>query len=189
MSGSWVAGWAVADIVSAAEFKKSLGSVGDTTLGGSAASISFTSLPTTYGALRVVLQIRNDQAASGLAKLQFNGDTAANYKWIGGLLTGAATPTSGASYIDLLNGNPVSGTGAPAGCFSEVQIWIPNYGSASLQKNVMYLWTNWTSATQVSGGTGWGFWGSTAAINQLTFSLTVGSYIAGCRASAYVMGV
>jgi hypothetical protein len=96
---TWLAKWNVGDVLTAAELNKSMGSLSDTTLGVSAASIDISSLPTTYAHLLLVGQLRSDTAAaSTTALLRFNGDTGANYngETLQGLTASATAVAAGA---------------------------------------------------------------------------------------------
>lgn len=77
--------------------------IATTTLGSAASSITFSSIPSTYTDLRLVL-VPTAGSGTGVAQIQFNSDTGANYSrtWITGNGTAASSSSNtGSSYIAL----------------------------------------------------------------------------------------
>lgn len=189
MSGTWATGWATNDIVTAAEFAKGVGCVADTTLGGSAASINLTGLPTTYAHLVIVAYLRSDTVAVGdPLLLRFNGDTAANYDWQ--RLTGNnATASAGASVGQTsIRTGFIAAASSGANRFGAVRIEVPFYGGTANDKTVTAIsgFADSTAAnSQVEQNSG--IWRSTAAITQVTV-LCAGNLLTGSRLGVYVMG-
>jgi hypothetical protein len=191
MSGSWAAGWAVNDIVTAAEFKKGVGMVADSTLGAAAASIDFTGLPTTYAHLMVFLHARGDTAATWmLASLRFNNDSGANYyqQRING--TAAAVSASESLAQTALPVGDIPAGSAPAGIGGSCVVFIPGYSTGSFSKGVSSVnaapagTATGTLATEVRSG----FWNSGANINRITLTASAGNFAIGTRATVYAFG-
>jgi hypothetical protein len=106
---------------------------------GGAASMDFTSIPSTYTDLVIYHSCRvNDASVAADMNIQFNSDTGANYSFR--RLTGdGSNPASGSGSSNALFylaglGN---GTTATANSFSNTMVYIPNY-TASTQKSGSY---------------------------------------------------
>lgn len=182
MSGSWAAGWATSDIVSAAEFAKGIGCIYDTTLSGGAASIDVTSIPAVYAHLLLVGYLRSDTAAyiTGLL-LRFNNDSGSNYDC-------AATGQTSINPASTSVG--IAGASRTSSVFAPVAILIPHYAGSSNDKSALFLASLPDNASNAwgAGTTPAGVWKATAAINRITLSPAAGSLIAGSRFSIYAMG-
>lgn len=70
-------------------------------LSGTAATITFSSIPTTLKRLKITYTVRGDAASSGVMLMRINADTATNYRWqtfnaftVGSSNTSAVTQTS-----------------------------------------------------------------------------------------------
>lgn len=195
MTGLWSSDWATGDIVTAAEFRKSLGCVADSTLGVSAASFDFTGLPTTYAALMVIFQGRSDTAALNTqVDMRFNNDSAAaNYAWnenrLDGVTVAAADDVPGtAGFVRV---GKITGATATANYFGTSTIWIPNYATGSAAFREFSAKSSGRSSNAANAG--WlyeygGMWLATTAISRLTLLPEAGNWITGSRCSIYVMG-
>lgn len=191
MTGTWALGWATNDIVTAAEYKKSVGAIFDTTLGGSAASIDITSISATYANLMLSVYARGDNAATTTSVLmRFNGDAGANYDWQ--QLRGAAAVASAAEAFanTTLATGVAPGNTAGANLFGALDIFIPHYAGSTNNKTFVSV-----SCAKVGTTTGLilvdhfgGGWRSNAAINQITLLPTSGNFVTGTRATLYALG-
>lgn len=195
MSGTWTTDWATNDVVTAAEFRKSLGCVADSTLGGAAASIDFTGLPTTYAHLMVILYGRGDTAAA-LTNVQcrFNNDSTATYHQQALDATGAtvtAADAGAAAVTSALIGFIPAAT-SPANAFGQLDMVVAHYANAVNQKTFVAKSYAKSAATGVGAGflrTVGGVWMlAPVAINRITLFPAAGNFAAGTRASVYVMG-
>src|SRR5690348_12364620 len=140
------------------------------TLASPAANITRSSIPATYTHLYIVYRLRSAVTAetTALGRVQFNGDTGANYgrQHIWGQNTGANVGTSGG----LVAFNDVvieTGPSALANGFAQGTLLIPFYRSTTQIKQVLGTvgafgatgaTTNWFAAQTA------GIWNSTAAI-------------------------
>lgn len=191
-TGTWFGDWATGDVVTAAEFRKSLGCVSDTTLGVAAASFDLTSLPTTYAHLRLELYLRTDDAAiSSNIGIRFNNDTAANYDRQ--MIYGQAAASTISEVFAATSVSGIIGVAntAPANVFTTAVIDIANYGGSTNNKSFTGSWASkvGTTTTTLQAGLIAGFWRSSAAINRVTLiDVTGGNFAAGSRCSVYVMG-
>lgn len=192
MAGSWAASWAVNDIVTAAEFKKGVGMVADTTLGASAASIDLSSLPTTYAHMHVKLYLRGDTAAASTqVAVRFNNDSAANYFSVGATFTETASGFAGqTTAATSANCGFMPANTATASYFSSVILDIPYFANTVGNKvfsSTGYVLTAAGAGGQFSFSRG-GAWAASAAINRITFLPSAGNFVTGSRATVYVFG-
>lgn len=191
MTGTWAAGWADGDIVTAAEFKKSAGSIYDTTLGVSAASIDVTGIVATYAHLMITLYARCDVASTfGTAVMRFNGDAGTNYDWQQ-LQGQAATASASENFANgaLQIGN-IPGNTAGANLFSANEIFIPNYAGSTNNKQFLAVAAAkvGTATTNMVVNVFGGGWRSAAAINRITIFPGSGNLVAGTRLTIHALG-
>jgi hypothetical protein len=159
-----------------------------------AANFDFTGIPAIYRSLKLILHARsNRNATADSCLLTFNGDSAAHYDYRY-MLTDAsgssvsAPPTQAQNNIFIGN---ISGLTATSGMAGSVEIKIPNYSGTVFRKNLIgnnFLeiaesGLNASLTVAVIGG----HWRSSSAINQITISLSSGSFIAGSIVSLYGM--
>lgn len=193
MSGTWTSGWVTGDIVTAAEFRKGVGAIADTTLGASTASIDLTGLPTSYAHLMIVVNARSDAVATSVGlNMRLNNDAGAS-QYVTDTILGQTGPST--TYADQIAatsatvGN-ITGASANAGLTGSSVLWIPAYGGTTFIKRWLGIESvQWnTTAGTWYAGVAAGFWNSTAAINRITLLPTSGNFIAGTRVSVYAMG-
>lgn len=167
-------------------------SISTSTLGTAAASISFSSIPTTYSHL----QIRGLGRSSAAAELQdiriqFNGDTAANYMLHRVGSQGGASAThnylgsTGVTYT--YPGLPLPSAGQTAAIWGSAIIDIPDYKSANKNKSIKTF--GGYSTLNVSGNNysyfGAGTWLNTAAITSILLYPSSGNFTAGTTYALY----
>ena len=153
-----------------------------TVLGSNAASVTISSIPSTYQHLLLILEPRTDAAAaSDNILLRFNGDaTAANYyqeSIVSTATTNTGSEALGANAGIVLQGG-VGNTGSAGN--GRVLVWITNYASATMRKIVTYQGYAHTGNTTglIRHSIGGGDWTNTAnAISSITFLPVTGSNI------------
>ena len=100
------------------------------TLGGTTASVTFSSIPSTYNDLKLVCSMRGDVSALlGAVKAAFNGDSATNYSLtnlLGNTSAASSTRTTSATSDLIINQDDATAT---ANTFGSCEIYIPNYNS------------------------------------------------------------
>lgn len=154
---------------------------------GGAASIDFSSIPSTYTDLVVILSARSSRSnATDTLFMKFN-NTNTTYSvrrlYGYGSTTGSDTGSSGTG-IDIATINAATSTSST---FSNHQFYIPNYAGSS-QKSVSA-----DSVSENNSSTGnfltfnAGLWNGTSAINQITLIPDVGSFVQ--YSTAYLYGV
>jgi hypothetical protein len=155
---------------------------------GGASSIDFTSIPSTYTDLVLVLSGRG--AASNVynyARLRFNGDTGNNYQMI--LLYGdGGTPgTTSVNPGTSIVGGLQAGQTSTANTFSNTQWYIPNY-AGSTTKSVAIDAVSENNGT--AGSNGYltaARWTSTSAITSISLFIESATFVQ--YSTAYLYGV
>jgi hypothetical protein len=152
-------------------------------LGGSQASIDFTSIPSVFTHLRVFVQGRGDAAGLTELRIRFNNDSAGNYDYenlngIGAVSGSGSSASQNAGHCGYL----VAATGE-ASVASQSEILIASYAGTTFKKS--WVSTNGAISVSVADATSIlaGRWNSTAAINRITLLPTTGNFLAGTRAT------
>jgi hypothetical protein len=155
--------------------------IASTTLGSAAASVTFSSIASTYTDLVLVcngLVTSNSETPA----LQFNGDTGSNYSWT--LLSGDGTSatsgrsTSGASLTVI----PSAWSGGWSSTSNSNAIFnIQNYSNATTYKTVLSRNNNVGSRVNTSVG----LWRNTAAITSIVCLATSTTFQTGATFNLY----
>jgi len=160
-------------------------------LGSSAASVTFSSIPSTYKDLILKTSIRDDLSGtlSGLMTVQFSGDSATNYS--GTLVdSNAGNATSARRSNDAsvrLSYFGINSTGSTSNTFSSAELYLPNYNSTTskpLQSDIVVEQNDSTNYVVEARAA---LWRNTSAISSILCSLTTGNFVAG--SSFYLYGV
>ena len=146
--------------------------IASSTIGsGGSATVTFSSIPSTYTDLKLVVSARGD-GASGIFVCQFNGLTTNLSSMllygINGNATGSASYT-GANSIWAYTTN----SGSTASTFGNAEIYIPNYTSTKY-KSVSIDGVNETNAADGRQIMVAGLWSSTSAITSITLTSQTG---------------
>lgn len=152
------------------------------TLGSDSQPITFSSIPSTYTDLRLVLVIRKNATTATNVQLRFNGDTAGNYSYTGLFADGASV----SSYKQINQ--------------SQMAIWVAAVfaaGDIALITADIFSYAGSTNKTVLStgsidrNGSGYvdrtvGLWRSTAAVGSITlFDTSSRTFGAGTTATLY----
>jgi hypothetical protein len=149
--------------------------ISSVTTSGSQATVTFSSIPGTYKALKLRWVARSNLAATDADQLivQFNGDTGANYYWsrVGNAGTSTTAFASGANSDTGVTVAYVSAATSPANSMGVGEAEIPYYASASFTKG------GWSDNSAQGAAAVYqakhGFsWTGTAAITSLTVRLS-----------------
>jgi hypothetical protein len=162
--------------------------LGEVVLGSTAATIDFSSIPAIYSHLTVVGSVRSSVAAAAEAcYLRMNGDTTATYQRQHWYARGTLISDTEELAVTRLHVANAPGASAIASSFAAVHLTIDGYSSTTRQKSVHGDWCDRRSVASGNtyAGNVAGEWRSTAAINQITFSLAAGSFVAGSIVSLY----
>jgi hypothetical protein len=148
---------------------------------GGQASIDFTSIPSTYTDLMVVLSARTTNAAAGDAILvAFNGVTTnLSSRRLQGDGSSATSSTYASAFQPIVDGNT-----STASTFGNYTMYIPNY-AGSTNKSFSVDAVNENNATAATQQIWAGLWSQTTAINQLTFTGQSVNFVQYSTASLY----
>jgi hypothetical protein len=162
-------------------------------LSSSAASVTFSAIPSTYTDLVVRISARTDQAST-TAYLTYKlngGGTGLQSETYLGAGGGGTTPESGRTSNS--NGGigsggfiSLSGNSATANTFGSVEIYIPSY-TASQNKPTGNFGVGETNATAIQMGITAGMWRNTAAVTTIAFSPSGSNFLTG--SSFYLYGI
>lgn len=148
---------------------------------GGAASIDFTSIPSTYTDLKVVFSLRNT-ANSADTSVQFNGSTTGlSDKWLYG------DGSSAASFSNSTIGAVVARSSYTASTFGNGELYIPNYNSSN-NKSVAIDSVAENNSTATAMNLEAGLWSNTAAITSIKL-IPGGSSTFVQYSTAYLYGI
>jgi hypothetical protein len=158
-------------------------------LSSSAASVTFSSISSTYTDLVLRISGRSDDSANpqGSIRLYINGNTSSVYSFT--RLTGngstAATYTSG-SGTELFFTFGLSTAQSTSSTFGSAEIYIPNYAGSTNKpmSGIQAMETN--NPTAFMGATA-GLTRITSAITSIEVALNAGNYVSG--SSFYLYGI
>ncbi len=153
---------------------------------GGAASIAFSSIPSTYTDLCVKLSIRGNSSFSyDTLYFRLNGSSATIYtrRTLGGNGSGigSGTSTNDAQFMGEANGNT-----ATANTFCNGEIYFPNY-AGSTKKSYSADLVQENNSTEAYAYLLAGFFDSTAAISSISLFTSSGTVLQ--HSTAYLYGV
>jgi hypothetical protein len=142
---------------------------------GGVASVTFSSIASTYTDLVVKVSSRSTETAyDEVLLIAFNGSST-NFSWR--LLNGSgANARSYNGTTNIMAGRSV-GTTATASTFSNAEIYIPNYTSSNYKSFSVDAVVNTNSSTSNDVDLHAGLWSNTAAITSITMTPQNGSTI------------
>ena len=154
---------------------------------GGASSIDFTSIPSTYTDLNLLITARTNRASdSDFLKMTFNGSTSGvTGKYLTGNGTSALSGSQASTaYIDV---NRVNANTSTASTFGNISVYIPNY-AGSTNKSVSYDGVNENNGTDAYTWMGAYVWSNTAAISSIKLEPGIGTTI-NQYSTAYLYGI
>lgn len=161
------------------------------TVSGTAATISFSSIPQTYTDLCLKISVRSNQTDFPVTDVlvSLNGVTTNQTQRNLRGYYGSATPIS-QTRTDILLGNMPSATGV-SNTFSSSELYIPNYISSSDYKSMN---VDGVSLSTVAGTYDWwvnqgaNLWSSTNAITSITLTPS-STWSFAANSTAYLYGI
>ncbi len=157
---------------------------------GGVADITFSSIPSTYTDLKVVVSARTTQAGNYQnVRLSFNGSSSTYseraLRSYGGSTVDSVTGSS-SSYISNIYQNS---SGSTANTFSNYEFYVPNYTSTSNAKSVSIDTVAENNASDGFVGITAGLWNpaSQAAITSITLTQAAGTIVE--YSTAYLYGI
>lgn len=153
---------------------------------GGAASIDFTSIPSTYTDLVVKTSMRTTGTGAPWFLLRFNNSSSSYSQiYLYGTGAAAASTTSGTSgYMTLAAG--INSTSQTASTFTNAEIYIPNYAGSN-NKSVSADTGQENNATTAYATLAAGLWSNSSAITQVTLYPETGNFAQ--YSTAYLYGV
>ncbi|NDD85579.1 hypothetical protein EBZ38_15060 [bacterium] len=146
--------------------------IASNTLSTTAASVTFSSIPSTYTDLVLRMSARNDRAVTnGTLNLTINNLSTSIYSWTFLQGNGSAASSNRNSATTFLSDIPLVGSSATSNTFSSIEIYLPSY-LASQNKPVGIFGVNETNATAIEMKANAGLIQSTAAIDRIDISNT-----------------
>lgn len=149
---------------------------------GGAASIDFTSIPSTYTDLQILVSGRGSTGGTRDLLLAFNGSSSSftcRYIYGNGSTVTSSTATTWQAEI--------SSSTNTASTFGSAAIYIPNYAGSTNKSISSDSVTETNAATGVITWLSAGLWSNTAAINQITLTLDSGTFVQ--YSTAYLFGI
>jgi hypothetical protein len=146
--------------------------IASSTLGSSASTIDFTSIPSTYTDLCLKLSLRTDYA--GLydeAIFRYNNDSTSprySYRTLLGSGSGVTSGNNTGTSFGYL-GRP-NGTTSTASTFASFDLYIPNYSGTTWNKSSSLDYGMENNATAAELGLFANLYAQTTAINRITIS-------------------
>lgn len=144
--------------------------IASSVLTSSAASVTFSSIPSSYRDLVLVVNCGADSANTTYGLLYFNGDTGANYRRVNLWGNGSSTSTSGsnsASWIDTFI-NLDAGSSERALMIAEIM----DYSTTNKHKSVLVRTAISSKWSMIVAGR----WANTSAINSVQISAFSNSF-------------
>lgn len=152
-------------------------SIATQTLGSATASVTFSSIPSTYTDLVVIINAKG--TGSSYLFIQFNGDTTNAYS--NTLLTGYAGSALSGRDTSANQIGPAWAGASLSGVWTNAIFNIQNYKNTTTNKTVLTRFNSTDS--EVTAGVG--LWRNTAAINSVRIYTSTSSYDAGSTFSLY----
>jgi hypothetical protein len=146
-----------------------------------ASSIDFTSIPSGYTDLKLVISSRSNNAnvwSAGV--LSFNNSTA---NFTGRIVEGGDSVATSSSPTSIVINN--SGANATANTFGSASIYIPNYAGSTNKSFSIDTVNESNQTTAVYQTLIAGLWSQTAAINRITITVSGGSFVQYTTATLY----
>lgn len=158
--------------------------IATTTLGSAQATITFSSIPSTYTDLRLVIISRSSDTASDnwQLKYQYNSDTASNYSTTRLVGTGAAASSSRntaqtSNFIDTA----IPGTASTLWGFCAIDIF--SYTGSTFKTSLNFLSKDLNGSGHTSQTIC--MWRSTSAITSIVLTPESGNFVSGSTATLY----
>lgn len=164
--------------------------IASNTLGASAASVTFSSIPATYTDLVFRVSARTDRAGSNWddLKVVINSDTATNYSdtyLLGNGSVSASSRDTSTAYMTAAR--CLTGATATSNTFGNIELYIPSY-TASQNKPISNFGVGEDNTTSAVMAITAGLWRNTATISSIVLSpLNATNFVSG--SSFFLYGI
>lgn len=150
---------------------------------GGAGTITFTSIPSTYTDLQVMLSLRSTGSTFENVTINFNGVTSNQYsdrtlQGNGSAASSSQNNSISAMYPLQANGNTTANT------FSNAYVYVPNYAGSNNKSVSVDSVTEDNSSTAFARLVS-GLWSNSSAITSITFTITGNSIAQYSTATLY----
>lgn len=164
--------------------------ISETIASGATATVTFSSIPSTFRNLRILVTCRSDAAVLATPlNMRFNSDTGANYHYQTMAAQQAALSAAEGVNQTSLGIREMTGASAAASHPASFTIDVPWYGGTTFFKNALAQAT-WNNGTATGAITIWntgGHWRNTGAITSITLLPGSGNFISGSSFALYGM--
>lgn len=164
--------------------------ISSNTLSGSAASITFSSIPSTYTDLVLRVSARSTRTAnSNNLDLRLNGDSSALYSYTNIYASGTSVASQRGSAATEIFVGTMPAANATANTFLSAEIYIPSY-TASQNKplgSISVFENNSATVNEIDGNAN--LYRSTTAISSITLYSGAGSFNFDTGSSFYLYGI
>jgi hypothetical protein len=155
---------------------------------GGAATIDFSSIPSTYTDLTIKLTARSSLTQSGI-NIRFNSDSGANYSWRRLIGSGSATfSDSNVTYGSPFNTYIYLSYNAlstyTANTFASADLYVPNYAGSN-SKSFSADMVNENNATEAYAALTAGLWSSSSVVNAISLEAASGTFVQYSTAVLY----
>lgn len=153
---------------------------------GGSASVTFSSIPSTYTDLLVKMSGRGSGTNSNEIRLTFNSTTSGySNKTLYGSGSTAGSFSTGTAYAYC---GEIAGASVTASTFSNTEIYIPNYASANYKSLSVDSVSENNSATNNQLHLVADLWSNTAAITSITLGMD-GAFVYSQYSTFYLYGI
>jgi hypothetical protein len=155
------------------------------TLGATASSVTFSSIPSTYTDLVLISSVYSDTNDVGLY-IRYNSDTASNYSYtyLEGNNSNAAV-SGRASSQDKIYFQFSTGIPSTTGVYIPTIINVMNYSNTTTNKTLVARSQGRRNDAAASVSLVTGLWRSTAAITSINLALSSGNFASGSTFNLY----
>jgi hypothetical protein len=158
--------------------------IATTTLGGTAADVTFSSIPATYTDLVLVMSAAIPSGTDAFSFWQANGDTATNYSQTNLYGTGSTAGSDRITSISNPSFNYYSNITTTVGQNTTVATWL-NYSNTTTYKTMLVRSNTATGPSFPGVSAIVGMWRNTAAITSLAFKVQGNSFATGSTFTLY----
>ena len=158
-------------------------------LSSSAASVTFSSIPSTYTDLVIRASIRTDDAGVQAAqfRIRLNGDTTTNYSATRVFGNSGTASSSRSTSGTLLGAYDANGAGSASNTFSSAEVYIPNYAGTANKPISNFGVSEDNNANGVYVGASAGLYRGASAITSIECYVASINFVSG--SSFYLYGI
>ncbi len=152
-----------------------------------AASVSFTSIPSTYTDLVLRVSARTDESATTTTmKVTLNNDTAGNYSVTELRGNGSTAASARDSAVPYLNQYLINASTSTSNTFGSLELYLPSY-TATQKKPISVFFVRENNTTAADIYTDANLWQGTAAVSSIQLNANSNNFVSG--SSFYLYGI